>query len=470
MDQSSFESWIEFRNFHRRIADSIFKLNKDQCFSISSIRSKLCFADQVVFDNCFLFFLFFLSSEKDCKLLRQALPDFRSECYRPNLKIIFCFLISLSVFIRFHKFTEFFKCFLFLLRYRGLSNTGFHVLQQLGMSPCVRLIPKVISSVRSIWTPQRPTHYVLWGDNLRRELKGRLPSLNREDHTVTGYVSLVNPLPFINDRYSGSANIVDGKYLDQICLHLETTDFLKGPLSICVELLDRTRLSNPIRVPGTPKFKFVGEHVFPFAIGTVYGTCKFLQMVHSRMEKAHYTLIVVDYDIMWRIWRAFHSKDLIGPFDSLQSSCIFFQAPWHIYKRIAELVWKTFAPLVFADLWLIAYDKPCPAKPALRDMLPFFIVIRFLATSVDQSHKGPIFDAIFILCNTFIPLVRSKPLFFFLLLTKIYFRYWNWVFLFRPVMLMCFSNWFSMLFHGLKHLEQAIISTHALSAVRCGLR
>ena len=218
MDQSSFESWIEFRNFHRRIADSIFKLNKDQCFSISSIRSKLCFADQVVFDNCFLFFLFFLSSEKDCKLWRQALPDFRSECYRPNLKIIFCFLISLSVFIRFHKFTEFFKCFLFLLRYRGLSNTGFHVLQQLGMSPCVRLIPKVISSVRFIWTPQRPTHYVLWGDNLRRELKGRLPSLNREDHTVTGYVSLVNPLPFINDRYSGSANIVDGKYLDQILM------------------------------------------------------------------------------------------------------------------------------------------------------------------------------------------------------------------------------------------------------------
>ena len=97
--------------------------------------------------------------------------------------------------------------------------------------------------------------------------------------------------------------------------------------------------------------------------------------------------MVVDYDIFNRVVRAFLSDSLVGYFDVLQRNVIIFQAPWHIFKTLAISMWKYFAPFIFADLWIEAYQKRCPADPDLKDILPFYIVLFQITSQTEWPVK-----------------------------------------------------------------------------------
>ena len=102
----------------------------------------------------------------------------------------------------------------------------------------------------------------------------------------------------------------------------------------------------------------------------------------------------------------------MGAFESLNSRFLFFQAPWHIYKRMAEASWQYFAPLFLADLWLSTYQSAAPGKPSLKYMIPFFIVLHQTNKEIKYSHWSESTNvqvkAIGVFLKILLPLVRFR--------------------------------------------------------------
>ena len=252
-----------------------------------------------------------------------------------GLKKIFFALIVLILFIRFSVVSPLMKAFMFLLRFRHLSNTGFHLFHQIGFGPCVRLIPMILKQARLLFAPPESEHRVLWCDNVRRESAGRLQADYAFDHTAIGHIRLDSPLPLI-DPACTRINLLHKFGQVLLSTRIKRCDFIMGPSTYAKRLIDRNFLTVPLRASGSTKNDFIGSSLQDYAIGTVAGTCRFLKDLHDLPRTPHYQIVVTDYDICMRTLRTLHSDSFIGAFESLNSRFFFFQAPWHIYKRLAE--------------------------------------------------------------------------------------------------------------------------------------
>lgn len=125
--------------------------------------------------------------------------------------------------------------------------------------------------------------------------------------------------------------------------------------------------------------------MLPVACGTLLGTLTLLQTVLSYNSSNLYSILVVDYDIYWRIYKLLFTRSLIGSLSSAKQRLIVVQGPWHIYKSICEAIWDFYAPLLLSKIWLFVFEKACPQKPALKDMLLFFIYLFVLPRTLDLA-------------------------------------------------------------------------------------
>lgn len=327
----------------------------------------------------------------------------------------FFFLVKLLVYFTSQKNIHSLLPFWFVLHYRGLSNTGFHFLHQIGFGPSVSSLPSLWSRSLEIFSPASPVGQILWSDNLRRNLAGRLPTDFRVDWTVIGYTEIPQSLPF--NEYFPSVDI----FIDISVSFMISNLFLNMDSIIPMVNLPST-LSVPLRHKSFVKFQFFEKDILPIACGTILGTLTVLRHIMTYNPSNIFTFLVVDYDIYWRIYKLMFSSSMIGCLSTVKKRLILIQGPWHIYKSICEAVWEFFSPLILARIWLHIFKSQCPQKPPLKDILVIFISLFVLSHQMDFEifllKKTVYGKCIHILLNHLIPLVRLFYFFFLYLLSS----------------------------------------------------
>ena len=106
----------------------------------------------------------------------------------------FALLFSLIIYFQNNRRTTLLKPIWFLLHFRGLSYTGFHVLHRFGLCPSVRSVSTFLN-YRSELDLHSPFQNVRWMDNLRHQLNGVVPADARIDWTVVCSVSYQSVSP-----------------------------------------------------------------------------------------------------------------------------------------------------------------------------------------------------------------------------------------------------------------------------------
>ena len=133
--------------------------------------------------------------------------------------------------------------------------------------------------------------------------------------------------------------------------------------------------SMPMRLRGATKYDFLERDVLPFACGTLKGTISLIKYFFENeyYKKDEFLLVVVDYDLYWRIFKLLCSNSICGSFPSLKKRLILIQGPWHIYKMICEATWEIYSPLLLARIWQKTFNTPVPEKPPLKKILFFYL-------------------------------------------------------------------------------------------------
>ena len=229
-------------------------------------------------------FRFFIAISVSGRRFERLPPESEIDIDHPDfaqLKRIFLILVILILYIRFSIVPPLMMAYIFVLRFRHLSNTGFHLLHQIGLGPCVRGIPAALNGARQLFTPSECEHRVLWCDNVRRESAGRLRSSFVFDHTAIGYIRLDQPLPTIH-QMRVRVNTMFEIAQELLCGRIATCDLEFGPCHFAESLIDCEILTVPLRAPGSKKYKFIGHSLQDYAIGTVPGTLRFLKELHDQ--------------------------------------------------------------------------------------------------------------------------------------------------------------------------------------------
>ena len=292
----------------------------------------------------------------------------------------FALLLIVVIYFRHNHENRILRRLWFLLHYRGLSNTGFHLLHEFGLGPTVRSLPVLFKSLVPDQMPPAP-QAVWWFDNLRRKLAGNAPQPGeRVDWTVVGYSALQieESTPAFGDFWAFVDPLSDELVLelseklresDQLDLTSEATYFYNA-----------TRFSVPLRAENPCKYEFGRLDVLPVACGTPVGTAALLKYVTDHLlSEDRFTVVTLDYDLYWRVMKFFYTRSLVASYPQLKKQMILILAPWHVFKRTVEVIWNFFAPGIFARLWLATFHRPVPSSPDLKDMM-FFLTALALCT------------------------------------------------------------------------------------------
>jgi hypothetical protein len=296
----------------------------------------------------------------------------------------------------------------FLLHYRGLTYTGFHLLHTFGVGPSIRSLQMVFDRVREAGRAllRRPSVY--WCDNLRRHLKGFLPPDVRIDWTVVGRV-LIDSLPKYEPLQPAHVDLFKPDLLAACVSRLVNS----GSVSLIgpgTRYGDATSFSVPCRSQNADKYEFIEEAVLPLACGTIKGTIGTLRYLFDTVALTDtYGLAVLDYDIWWRTMKFFYTKSISQACMSVRRRIILIMGPWHIFKLLSEAIWSAYASIIFAPMWLKLKGGTVPEKPSMVEKLTFFVAIAICTKEVEQwvPSDNPISLSICQLIYRWIPLVRN---------------------------------------------------------------
>ena len=364
----------------------------------------------VLLRQCFLLFVVLTSTTPRSFSDPQYEDDslFISPNYKKD-RIRFHFLLLLLVYFQNRLATRQLEPFWFLLHYRGLTNTGFSILHHLGLSPSIRSLPAMFARVVEASKGEQTGGSIWWCDNLRRVLKGFFPSLEeRQDWTVTGKSILPIPLPEYDPRHSAFGNVFTP---DQIatCTHLISAAADLTVFEVNSRFDEADGYSVPLRSKERRKYLFQEADVLPSACGTILGTLFLLRylVTNSLSLSTTYSICVLDYDLYWRVMKFYHTSSLYNPFKLQQQRLILIMGPWHIYKVLSEAVWKCFAAIVFAPMWIHVKRSKVPAMPSLTDITRIFIAVANTIKSQPrwEPNGDSVCSSICLLIYHYIPLV-----------------------------------------------------------------
>jgi hypothetical protein len=305
-----------------------------------------------------------------------SLPDVLYQDNHLVTRRRFALLITLILFFRNNRLNFIMRHLWFLLHFRGLTNTGFHILKEFGLGPSIRSLPSMFKSLLPA-LPACPSFAVWWADNLRRDLKGRQPRPDEQiDWTVVGFSELPHGA---HTPYRGHHVATADPLRVELTNHFRELVLLSDQVDLCgptTHYGSTNRFSVPMRAVDPVKYDFGCLDVLPKACGTLSGTAHMLNYVADNLfTMDRFTVMTLDYDLYWRSFKFYYTDSLIGAFPRQRENLVMILGPWHVFKRICECVWKWAAPLVLARLWLQVYRKPVPAAPELKDIVFFFVAI-----------------------------------------------------------------------------------------------
>jgi hypothetical protein len=313
-----------------------------------------------VLESCFHLFVKLIAPHQFALVSDSPIDDLPQTEKVLLLESRFLCTLFLLCFFRSQKSHHALSPLLFLLHYRGLSQSGFHLLNSIGLSP----VPKTISKLTKQRTYQSGSSIsefsVVWFDNLRRTQRGWVDENVRVDHTVLAQTEL-DVLPELGNESDCLFDEVPGYLWSAVAEDIEKAFEIKV-LTPNSPLFLATSLSNPIRVSNSPKYPFVELGVLPIRCGEMKGT---LEVVDSLREKGFWNFttirpLVVDYDLWWRLQRIILSESCIGSFETIRRNTLLIQGPWHLYKVFAEAFWRIFGPLFVFEVHLCTSTKASP--------------------------------------------------------------------------------------------------------------
>jgi hypothetical protein len=285
----------------------------------------------------------------------------------------FSFLLCFLVYFEFPNNVKWLKPFWFLMHYRGLSYTGFHILNEIGFGPSIRSLSKYFVSLETLLENPRNSNGIIWADNLRRRLKRNLPHDCHEDWTVIAKTIVSEPTPTVGPYATGK--IFSEEKLLTLKYYLSSENVIDFT-STTLPYYQKPQFSNPLRNEEPEKFQFVEEDVLPVACGTLKGTISLLNFVsRNYFFENEYSVMTLDYDLYWRVHKLYFTSSIKGSFSLHRKKLILIMGPWHIYKTLSLAVWELFAPLILAPLWIETFGKRVPKSPNLREQLIFYISI-----------------------------------------------------------------------------------------------
>ena len=320
------------------------------------------------------------------------------------------FVLQLAAYFQNHTVTRFMGLFWFILHYRGLANTGFHFLHFYGIAPSVRSLPGLWKTVVDNAYRTTITSCIYWGDNLRRLLAGFLPSQGRQDWTVIGTTKLPVMLPQYDDNFPAAGPIFAEQNLvecEQLFRDAEQLNLTDGALSY----MRLNAFSVPLRSPDSRKYTFVEQTILPVACGTLSGTAQLLNEIsHRALRDGKFGICVLDYDLYWRTLKFFYTTSLQGAFSYFRRRILLVMGPWHIYKTLLETIWTTYAPIVFAPMWIAVKGARCPAVPDVPDILTIMVAIALTVKQYPtwQTRGNQTVSSLCLLLYHWIPLVSCK--------------------------------------------------------------
>jgi hypothetical protein len=330
------------------------------------------------------------ASQKVKDLVESHTLEQVCESENPELQCLvsrFLCTIHLLCFFRSQKCYNGLSPLFFLLHYRGLSNTGFHLLNSLGLSP----VPKTVSKSNKRFTNLQNTslakNSVVWFDNLRRHQTGWIHTGAQVDHTVIAQ-TLIPKLP----RHGNNQPDV---LFDEVPILLwkQASDAMKDSKGIQIILpgsflANTNELSIPLRCKTSCHFEYREIDVLPIKCGEIRGTLQVLEHLREigfwRTKKLR--ALVADYDLWWRIQRLVLSNSFIGSLETFRKRTIFIQGPWHLYKVLAEAFWKKFGPLFAYSLFLAGVRT---ANPTINKTPELKVITEVLISIFAWSLNNP---------------------------------------------------------------------------------
>ena len=283
--------------------------------------------------------------------------------------------------------------FFFLLHYRGLSYSGFYLFKQMGLYLHPRSLKKTFENVVLCHLPPVSACNVIWFDNLYRKLRGEGKDSTNQHLTVIG----CSNLPFPRPAYDGVPsidNIFSDCYVNSLndsIVELEENRHLDVwlPNSTLQQL---ESLSIPLRSKASISYDFRELDVLPLQSGTAKGLSDIIGYLKTNFklwDNDSFTLMVVDYDIYWRLHLFMWTDSFIGCLQKFRDTTILFPGPWHIYKTLCDSIWKKFSSLLFAEVWCFTSDGACPKTPTLPEITFYFIA--FWAIAKNRQRHGTTF-------------------------------------------------------------------------------
>ena len=282
----------------------------------------------------------------------------------------FLFILFLIIFFRSQKCYQALQPVFFLLHYRGLSHTGFHLLNQMGLSPTPKTVSRSLQLFTSSLVVPLSENAVVWFDNIRRTLHGWVEENCQVDHTVLAQTFLSLQLPLLPTQIPDCIpETISRDLLLPIALMIRASNDI-NVLRPGSPLHNTDVLSNPLRVPGSPKFVFREIGVLPIRCGEFLGTLRVLDHLKSIGFWNYPSIrpLVVDYDLWWRIQRIILSESCVGGLETLRRKTLLIQGPWHLYKVLSEAFWKNFGHLFVYETFLASSTSNSPTASKTPDL------------------------------------------------------------------------------------------------------
>ena len=277
--------------------------------------------------------------------------------------------------------------FFFLFHYRGLSYAGFYILKQYHLFLHPRTLKSCFENVIYFHLPVIGTAVVYWFDNLFRKIRGENTTVVQKHFTVFGCTNLrTSPLLYNGQR--SIDHLFDISYVKKVSARISSCFDFNIWRSSVLKKFDF--LSVPIRDCSTPSYTFRELNILDADCGKILGTSQILGYLKNETQLWHnpfYVFLAVDYDIYWRLHKfIFSCTFLNGSLKTFKDRTIVIPGIWHIFKTLADSVWKKFSTLILVRLWCNTSKRICPTKPAFPDIIFYFICLYAIQNSRKNTN------------------------------------------------------------------------------------
>lgn len=336
--------------------------------------------------------------------------------------IKFITLLNLLLFWRNQKKNRQISTVSFLLQYRGLSNSGISIMQQLSLSPCEKSMRTKRRKIREEFgkTNESIVAKVFWYDNLYRSLKGF--HIEKEHinacYTVCSQTLIPSataiPIVVEHPGVIRVSDLFNRGHINSTGTEIKhmTNDFLFYAIQI-------PEITIPIRA-FHKKVEYVFEELdlLPFAPGEGIGTLQILKNLKNQaggLNSGYYTFCSLDYDLYWRCNRLFYTNDLLGRSLSLvKQSLVLILAPWHVIWKLSLKMWKFCLPFFAADRCFTFNSRASINAPFVHQLTVWFSLFKYrfsLLSIIATIEYKNLKSTLKFIVKTLIPFV-SRTLFF----------------------------------------------------------